>query len=122
MVNIDSPKVDIIDWATLAKEDPAAFEERRRQVIEDLISRAPIRLQHRLRCLQWRIDMERERSPNPLAACLRLYSMMWDSILSEGGFLRSLEILTEPNSQGREKQAIKTAQILPFRHKNTIHH
>ncbi|TCV90455.1 uncharacterized protein DUF3135 [Sulfurirhabdus autotrophica] len=122
MVNINTPPRTFIDWATLVKEDPIAFEEKRRQEIENLISRAPARLQHRLRCLQWRIDLERKRSSNPLSACLRLYSMMWDSILSDRGFLQALQKLTGEDLSVKERNpTIKSAQILPFKRVKTIH-
>ncbi len=122
MVNINTPQRTFIDWATLAKEDPVAFEERRRQEIEKLISRAPVRVQHRLHCLQWRIDLERMRSPNPLSACVRLYSMMWDSILSDQGFLHALQKLTgKYSTTNQQNPIIKNAQILSFKRTNTIH-
>ena len=115
MATIVSEKFEDIDWERLAREDPVAFEEKRKLEIENVISRAPVRLQHRLRCLQWRIDMARSRSPNPLAACISLYSMMWDSVLNERGLLNALKLLTGPDAQLTEwKQMRKSAQILPF--------
>lgn len=115
MGKIVSPGFDYEDWAALARDNPAAFEEKRKREIENVISRAPMRLQQRLRCLQWRIDMERDRSPNPLAACIKLYSMMWDSVVAEHGFLSALQLLTEQDSHLAEwKKPGKRAQVLPF--------
>ena len=70
---------DFDEWAMLARTAPDEFEQRRRAVIESVISSSDhVR---RLRGLQWRIDIERERARTPLQACVRLSSMMWDSFM-----------------------------------------
>jgi hypothetical protein len=43
--------------------------------------------------LQWRIDQIRETSPNAMAACLKLSSMMWETLLGEDGLLDRLRAL-----------------------------
>lgn len=75
----------------LARTDPAAFEEYRRNVIEALIARAAERNRQHLRCLQWRIDKERERASTPFAACIKLYRMMWESFAGERGLQDTLQ-------------------------------
>ena len=82
--------------ASLAQSDPAAFELKRQQLIDQLIGAAPEDLQQRLRSFQWRIDMERSRSANPLQACIRLSNMMWDLIYADRGFLWSLQAMSDP--------------------------
>ena len=82
--------------ASLAQSDPAAFELKRQQLIDELIGAAPEDLQLRLRSFQWRIDMERSRSANPLQACIRLSNMMWDLIYADRGFLWSLQAMSDP--------------------------
>jgi len=74
----------------LARTDPEAFEQYRQDVIEARIARAPERNQHHLRCLQWRIEQERERASNPIAACVKLYRMMWDSFAGECGLIDTM--------------------------------
>ena len=74
----------------LARTDPEAFEQYRQDVIEALIARAPERNRQHLRCLQWRIDQERKRAPNPTAACVKLYRMMWDSFAGECGLIDTM--------------------------------
>ena len=66
------------EWAALARSDPPAFEALRREKVQLLIERAPLRRRSRLQALQWRIDQERDRAPSPLEACRRLSGMMWD--------------------------------------------
>jgi hypothetical protein len=74
----------------LAARDPAAFEAKRREVIEAAIARAPLDRQQRLRGLQWRVEQVRRRAPNPMAACIALSGMMWDAVTGQGGLLETL--------------------------------
>ncbi len=90
-----SPAFDFDEWERLARTDPDAFEERRRLAIEELISRASEDRRQRLRGLQFRVDMERQRAPTPMAACLRLYTMMWDSVIGPDGLQERREVLLQ---------------------------
>lgn len=92
----DTEQFDFDAWAALAQNDPQGFEAKRLSVIEDLIEQAPPALRQRLRGLQWRIDMERERCGTPLQACIRISNMMWDMIYADRGFLWSLQVLADP--------------------------
>lgn len=84
---------DFDDWANLAHQDPEAFEARRAELIEEFLAAQPEERRLRLRRLQWRIDRERERSRTPLAACIRLSKMMWDSVAGRRGLVESLAAL-----------------------------
>ena len=92
----DTEQFDFDAWAALAQNDPPAFEAKRLSMIEALIDEAPPELRQRLRGLQWRIDMERERCSTPLQACIRISNMMWDMIYADRGFLWSLQVLADP--------------------------
>lgn len=83
-------ELDFDEAMELARTDPEAFEQYRQYVTEALIARAPERSQQHLRRLQWRIDQERKRAPNPTAACVKLYRMMWDSFAGECGLIDTL--------------------------------
>ena len=63
----------------------------RQECLEELIEQAPDHCKQRMRGLQWRIDQTRARSANPMAACLNISQMMWESITGEGGLLEALE-------------------------------
>lgn len=92
--NIPDPANDSFNfqaWARMAKEEPDLFEEKRQAVLEAFIARAPERNRARLQGLQWRIDMERRRASNPLAACVRIYEMMWESFAGERGLIKALQ-------------------------------
>jgi hypothetical protein len=81
---------DFEEWALLAKTDPAAFEAKREEAIAQLIDGASPRMQTRLRGLQWRIDMDRRRSSNPLSSCMNIFNQMWTSVYGERGLLDAL--------------------------------
>ena len=107
---------DFDSLSQLAQSDPHAFETKRQQMIDQLIASAPEVMQQRLRSFQWRIDMERERSDNPLQACIRLSNMMWDLVYADRGFLWSLQALSEPNAMLAQSEAGATrAEILAFK-------
>lgn len=83
-------QIDFDEWAALANSSPDVFEARRRKIINDFIASAPASRQPHLRRLQWRIDGVRRRARTPLAACIRLSNMMWESVYGKGGLLEEL--------------------------------
>ena len=96
----------------LARSDPAAFEQYRQNVIEALIARASERNLQHLRCLQGRIDKERERAPTPFAACIKLYRMMWESFAGERGLKDTLQN-PQQTHHGEQPQQPK-AKVISF--------
>ena len=78
-------------WARMARDDPEAFETMRTMQINELIEQAPEQIRHRMEGLQWQINQVRKRSSNPMAACLRISAMMWDSVTGERGLLEALQ-------------------------------
>jgi hypothetical protein len=100
------------DWCKLASDDPGAFENARRTVIEEFLASAPLHSRERLRGLQWRIDTVRERSSTPMAACLDIYTMMWDKLAGENGMIETLQAIEKPYLPGKGRPS---AQILAFR-------
>ncbi len=81
---------DFDEWRSLAKRDPEGFELARRRALDAVIAQAPESRRHRLRGLQWRVDRVRERSATPLAACISLSDMMWESFAGENGLIEAL--------------------------------
>jgi hypothetical protein len=75
--SLDLPDFDQL--VKLAQEDPEALEALRKNLCEALIQQAPESYQRRLRGLQFKIDMERRRAKTPMAACIKLSSLMQDS-------------------------------------------
>lgn len=79
--------LDFDEAVALARQDPEAYEQYRLDAVEALITRASRKNQQHLRRLQWRIDQERKRAPNAVAACVKIYQMMWDSFNGDNGFV-----------------------------------
>ena len=111
---------DFDHWVALARDDLEAFEAQRRGLIEALIARAaPVR-QRRLRGLQFRIDMERRRARTPMAACIRIQSLMWDSLVGPDGLydrvagLSTHSIHSVPRRPDPEEGPRPCATIIPF--------
>ncbi len=103
---------DFDSWATLAQQDPQAFEIERNRVIERAIKRAPAHTQQRLRCLQWKLDMIRNTSATPMAACLRINKLLWESLAGNNGLLANLNRIR--SGEPPQLRAKSTAKILAF--------
>lgn len=106
----DTGVFDFDRWAELARSDPLAFELQRKFFIEAVISSAHGRNRQKLRQIQWKLDRIRDTSATPMAACLRMQEMLWDSVLGDDGLLARLQQLPIA-----EKPPRRSAQILDFR-------
>lgn len=93
--------IDFDAWAHLAHTDPHNFEKQRSDLLNEVILHIPLEKQQRIRCLQWRIDRVRETSGTPLAACIRISNMMWDSVMGKGGLRDSLHLLSQAESSAQ---------------------
>lgn len=111
---------DFQQWAALAKADPAAFEARRVQAIDELIADAAPQNQTRLRGLQWQIDMVRGRASNPLSGCVQIFNRMWNSLYGERGLLEALHAVDGPALSQRscgELVELQLSHSTPRHHK-----
>ena len=113
MIESHTPaRPDFDHWATLARQDPELFETELNSVIEAAIRRAPIQKQHRLRCLQWKLDQIRKTSSTPMVACLVINRLLWDAVAGKNGLVEQLNNLQTP---GRQQQIPRNrAEIIPF--------
>ena len=121
MQNSNLAEFDFDKWRKLAQDNPEKFESARRDAINSLITDAPTSMQDRLQALQWRIDMERKRSKDPLVSCQRVFNMMWDSVYGDNGLLNALEDLTgsvSGQTQVIDKSDKSSATILSFKTQN----
>jgi hypothetical protein len=104
---------DFNDWKRLALSDPEEFEKRRQQVIEEFMSRCGAH--PRLRCVQWRIDMERRKYHHPLVSCVHLYSLMWNYVHADNGFLDALLQMSDSScATPPRRHPVKSAKIFQF--------
>jgi hypothetical protein len=108
--NAHRPLIEFDDWAQLAKSDPVAFEEKRSRVIEDLILSMPEHKRQRMRCLQWKVDQVRNQCKTPMAACIKLSEMMWDSLVGPGGLKDALDRLS-----AESPAPLPRARVVDFR-------
>lgn len=92
----------------LAEHDPAGLEQLRQNIVEHAINGAPAGYQRRLRGLQFRIDAERQRSSNPLSACLRLSRMMHDQLHE------MVEVINDSSTPTTVTSKSPGASIIPF--------
>jgi hypothetical protein len=113
-----TPPQNFDEWAHLAESNPQAFEAQRIQVIDRAIQQAPTHKQHRLRCMQWKLDQIRNTSRTPMVACLRMHRMLWESVAGEQGLLACLycpdgrRLQAEPRTKTSGKSV-----VIPFQRK-----
>lgn len=91
--NQGSTDFDFDAWRKLASEDPDEFERKRQATIDEFLRNVPESKRRRLRGLQFRIDMERRRARTPMGACIKISSMMWDSLVGPEGLTTALNSL-----------------------------
>ena len=113
MIESNSPtRHDFDHWEALSRLNPELFETERSRVIEDAIRNAPIHKQHRLRCLQWKLDQIRKTSSTPMVASLLINRLLWEKVVGKNGLLEQLNTLQTP---GRHQQIPPdSAEIIPF--------
>jgi len=104
---------DFDEWVKLAQENPDAFENKRLQMIQDVIDKSSPKIKRRMQGLQWQIDQVRATSANPMASCLKISQMMWDKTIGEDGLVDHLQQLTDPShSRDTSKQTRQSATIM----------
>ncbi len=111
--NTHKSLVNFDQWSELARTDPEAFEQKRAEFIEQTIQRMPAHRQQRMRCLQWKIDRVRHQAANPMAACIKLSEMMWDSLVGPSGLREVLERLGESNFEPLPKAEVLELELPP---------
>jgi hypothetical protein len=112
-MNKQEPVFDFDEWKDLAIKDPQTFEKRRQEVLEAVIASAEPDSQQRLRGLQWRLDLERQKVRDPLQSCQRVFDQMWEGVYGKNGLLHALNYLL-----GKEPAppiSTRRASVLPFR-------
>jgi hypothetical protein len=114
--SLQGARVAFEEWSSLAHNDPEAFEKRRNEFINQYIESLPEDAQQRMRQLQWRIDTVRQLAGTPMAACLKIYNMMWDSVVGEHGMVEKLNHIAAVSApMNTTSVAAKKADVLTFR-------
>jgi len=107
-----TPRPDFDHWVALAEQDPELFETERSSVLEAAIHRVPMQKQHRLRCLQWKLDQIRKTSSTPLVASLRMNRLLWEALAGKNGLIEQLKQMQMPDNPQQIPR--NSAKILPF--------
>lgn len=102
------------EWLELSQKDPQAFEVLREKTISEFIDGVADERQHRLRCLQWKIDRVRETNPTPLAACVAISDMMWDSLEKLHKIYYEYDSITSLKDGNAILTPLPNATVLPF--------
>ena len=110
MTDISICEIDFEVWASLASSEPQSFEKLRRDKISALINNSTKCNQHRLRCLQWRIDKIRDKNKDsPMASCIAISELMWDT------FQHLSDLLQDKAENGLSTPTpVMQANIIPF--------
>ncbi len=103
---------DFDSMMNLAKNSPDEFELRRQQLINNFIAGLPEDKRHRMECLQWRIDRTREQAKTPLAACMALTEMMWESFEQLNTLFMEMR---DSDNTVKLNAELPSADILPFK-------
>jgi hypothetical protein len=91
----------------LAAENPDKLEALRAEHIEQVIENAPQQYRRRLRGLQFQVDCERRKHNTPLASCIAISSMMYDS-------LHKLNAVLTDSEAADTNAGTQSADILSF--------
>ena len=101
----------------MAEQDPQGLEQLRQEKILALIESSPEAYRHRLRGLQFQIDVQRRLAKNPMQACLNISRMMHDSLHLLQEKLNEASAQHDPANKKQQKSSacsITTARIITF--------
>jgi len=96
----------------LTKNNPEEFEIIRQKIISDFIQSLPEDRRHRMECLQWRIDQVRAKAKNPLASCMAITEMMWQSFEKLNALFMEMK---KSETSGSKAEPMQSADIIPIR-------
>jgi uncharacterized protein DUF3135 len=106
---------DFDEWVKLAKEDPDAYEEMRKKMIQEVIDNTTPEIKRRMEGLQWQIDQVRSTSANPMSSCLKISKMMWDNVLGDDGLVDHMRRLSDPDQLPRSYKTKESATVINIR-------
>jgi len=111
--NDQKPTINhLISWA---ESQPELLQDWFEQELNDLIENAPISHQKKLRGLQFRIEMTKRRAKTPIASCIEISKLMYESFYDLKNVLDDTG-LAKPNQSTNIKS--EKAKVLPFKQKS----
>ncbi len=107
---------DFDQLVALAQDDPESFETVRRQCIESFIQSTSEKKRQRLTGLQWQIDQHRQLASNPMASCIAISNMMWDSLHDLNSHQHELLAPSvDGNPHSEQNPTAGASTVVPFR-------
>lgn len=106
---------DFDEWVRLAKDDPDAYENKRAEMIQEVIDSASPEVKRRMQGLQWQIDQIRSTSTNPMSSCLKISQMMWDKVIGEDGLVDHMHQLSDPDQIPKLNKPKELATVIDIR-------
>jgi len=104
------PNIDnLFSWA---ENQPDLLQQWLEQEVKDLIENAPVSHQDKLRGLQFKIEMEKRRAKNPLASCIAISNLMYESFYKLKIALADVDY---SNPYKPHKITENKAKVLPFK-------
>ncbi|ROS05219.1 uncharacterized protein DUF3135 [Sinobacterium caligoides] len=100
----------------MARDDPAALERLRNEMVEQLINDAPERQHRRLRGLQFQIDAIRHSKRSPLRRCQILSEMMLESFAKLDSELNRLS--NKRSKAAHRENNTTSTKVLPFQRRH----
>ncbi len=83
--------------------DKESFEQERKRIIQEELSKYPKAVRERLKKFQWTLDMKRKKCKNALEACFMFHDMLMEQVYGENGLLENLEKLVRASSNLRNE-------------------
>jgi len=111
-MSITLPEFEVL--REMAENDPEGLERLRVELCDQLIQSAPEAYRRKLRGLQFRVDMERRRAKNPMAACIAISAMMHDSFDQLRQALNEAAGNASTTVGGSRRDSAMEAKVLPF--------
>jgi len=112
-------KDNLFDRLSMLQElNDEAFEEERRKIIEEEISKYPHEVQDRLRRFQWTLDMKRKKCKNPLQACFMFHEMLMEKVYGENGLLENLERFVDVATRFTDSVKMKSVEPVKEKERN----
>lgn len=105
-----NPNLNLLfEWA---QNEPELLNQWLQQEVQLILDNAPPAHRHRLEGLQFKIEMERRKAKHPMASCMAITRLMYDSIYELSNAFNCQGERLDPPS--RDYTAVE-AKVLPFK-------
>ncbi len=108
--------IDIDRLGELHRDDPDAFEDLRRQLIEEAIENFPPEYRARAQGIQFRLDQELNLCKDPISRMNRMVEIFWEGVQQFEAVIRN------PEGYMEQKRRAAPGEVIPLRgEKRSLH-